>query len=299
MNESFIRICGFSVKEYSREKLKQFIETEMPGVFKFATENDLQNLASHSIEFITPTREKKYLELTGKNFELSGEKVVLVITHDVTERKMMDQKIVEAIFRTQEETQGRYAQELHDGLGPVLSTVKMYIEWLCSDKNSVNKELIKNNSLHAIDEAINQAKEIANNLSPHVLQRFGLVNALKNHADRIRETHNINIGIQAKITDRLASDVEVMFYRILLECVNNSVKHAKPENISIQLEKQNQKLLVTYTDNGKGFDVDKTLSETRGMGIFNMQNRIKLIGGEMNIRSVQGRGTRIDIILNN
>ncbi|NJK95265.1 MAG: hypothetical protein HC905_10430 [Bacteroidales bacterium] len=90
---------------------------------------------------------------------------------------MMDQKIVEAIFRTQEETQGRYAQELHDGLGPVLSTVKMYIEWLCSDKNSVNKELIKNNSLHAIDEAINQAKEIANNLSPHVLQRFGLVNA--------------------------------------------------------------------------------------------------------------------------
>ncbi|NJK95266.1 MAG: hypothetical protein HC905_10435 [Bacteroidales bacterium] len=97
----------------------------------------------------------------------------------------------------------------------------------------------------------------------------------------------------------MASDVEVMFYRILLECVNNSVKHAKPENISIQLEKQNQKLLVTYTDNGKGFDVDKTLSETRGMGIFNMQNRIKLIGGEMNIRSVQGRGTRIDIILNN
>lgn len=297
VNDAFVEITGITSREFTREKLKGFIDKEMPGLFKYVGKENLQEQPLFVVDFSNLNKDKKFLELTGRTFDLAGEEVVLVIARDITERKMMEQKIMEAIFKTQEETQGRYAQELHDGLGPVLSTVKMYIEWLCSDKNSVNKELIKSNAIHAVDEAISQAKEIANNLSPHVLQRFGLVNALKNHADRIKEMHNIPVVIQSKIQDRLQSDIEVMFYRILLECINNSIKYAQPDNITIQLDKQNQKLVVIYTDNGKGFDVEKTLAVTKGMGFFNMQNRIKLIGGEMHIRSVLGRGTRIDIIL--
>jgi PAS domain S-box-containing protein len=297
VNDAFVGITGIPLKEYTREKLKVFIDQEMPGLFKYIGKGNIQEQPMFIIDFSNYNKDKKYLELIGRTFELEGEDVVLVIARDITERKMMEQKIMEAIFKTQEETQGRYAQELHDGLGPVLSTVKMYIEWLCGDKNSVNKDLIKSNAIHAVDEAINQAKEIANNLSPHVLQRFGLVNALKNYTDRIKEMHNIPVAIQSKIHDRLPADIEVMFYRILLECINNSIKYAQADNITIQLDKPNQKIVVIYTDNGKGFDVEKTLAETKGMGIFNMQNRIKLIGGEMNIRSVIGRGTRIDIIL--
>lgn len=297
VNEAFINITGLNNKDFSREKLRLFIEREMPGIFKYATETDSKIQDNFEIDFVDFHQVHKYLELNSCLFDLAGEKAILIIARDVSERRMMEQKIMEAIFRTQEETQGRYAQELHDGLGPVLSTLKMYIEWLCSDKNTVNRELINRNAFHAIDEAISQAKEIANNLSPHVLQRFGLVNALKNHADRIKETHNISIVVQSKITDRFSADVEIMFYRILLECINNSIKHASPDAIAIQLDKQVQKILVTYTDNGKGFDVEKTLKETGGMGLFNMQNRIKLIGGEMNIRSMIGRGTRIDITL--
>lgn len=297
VNHAFIKIVGMDVNEFSRERLRLFLEREIPEIFMFNHENGSEDNQLSMLEFTTFNKQRKYIDINRRLFDLSGEKVVLVIIRDVTEKKMMEQKMMEAIFRTQEESQSRYAQELHDGLGPVLSTVKMYIEWLCSDKNTVNRDLIKTNSLHAVDEAINQAKEIANNLSPHVLQRFGLINALKNYSDRIKVNHDIVINIQSKITERLAADIEIMMYRVLLECINNSIKHAQAENISIQIDKQDQKILVSFADNGKGFDVDKTLKETNGMGLFNMQNRIKIIGGLMTIRSVIGRGTRIDITL--
>lgn len=297
VNEAFIKITGLDLNDYSREKLKVFVEKEMPDVFSFMKHRSLETSGFSNVEFVDGKGVRKFIELHSKNFDLSGQRVVLVITRDVTERKMMEQKIMEAIFRTQEEAQGRYAQELHDGLGPVLSTVKMYIEWLTGDKAIINRELIKSNAIHAVDEAINQAKEIANNLSPHVLQRFGLVNALKNYADRLKDNYKAEINIIARINDRLPADVEIMLYRVLLECINNSLKHAHPENISIQIDKHVQKILVTYTDNGKGFDVEKTINETNGMGLFNMQNRIKLIGGEIQIKSTVGKGTSIAIIL--
>lgn len=295
VNEAFIKIAGIEITNYSREKLKAFLEKQLPDIFTNLHHNNSENSAFKMIEFADAKGERKYLEIHNKFFDLSGQSVVLVIVRNVTERKMMEQKIMEAIFRTQEEAQGRYAQELHDGLGPALSTVKMYIEWLCNDKNTVNRDLIKNNAIHAVDEAINQAKEIANNLSPHVLQRFGLINALKNYAERLKDKSSITI--YSKITDRLPSDVEIMLYRVLLECINNSIKHAHAENISILLDKEVQKILVTYKDNGKGFDVEKTIKQTNGMGLFNMQNRIKLIGGEISIKSTVGKGTCIDIIL--
>lgn len=295
VNDAFVKIAGFEPGNFSREKLKLLIEREIPAVFSFANAKVFENQSFSTFEFINAKLERKYVELHYQVFDLAGQMVVLVVVHDVTERKMIEQKIMEAIFRTQEESQGRYAQELHDGLGPVLSTVKMYIEWLCSDKNTINRDLIKNNAIHAVDEAINQAKEIANNLSPHVLQRFGLINALKNHADRLKDKSAITI--YSKITDRMPADVEIMLYRVLLECISNSIKHAQAENISIHLDKEVQKILVTYKDNGKGFDVEKTMKETNGMGLFNIENRIKLIGGEINIQSTIGKGTCIDIIL--
>lgn len=297
VNDAFMKIAGIENNEYSREKLKIFIENEMPGVFSSFGHKIREEQCSSVVDFMDLKKVRKFIELNFKVFELSGQKVVLVIARDITERKMMEQKIMEAIFKTQEESQGKYAQELHDGLGPVLSTVKMYIEWLCNDKNTLNIDKIKANAISAVDEAINQAKEIANNLSPHVLQRFGLVNALKNYSDRLKENHRASVEIVSRLNDRLSPDVEIMLYRVLLECLNNSVKYAQAEKIMIHLDKQVQKVIVNYADNGNGFDVARTLKETNGMGLFNIQNRIKLIGGEISIRSALGKGTNIDIIL--
>lgn len=298
VNQAFIKMVGLDFNDFSREKLKLFIEKEIPEIF-LCTKNEkkVDAIGCATVDFLNYKKVRKNVEFNFKVFELSGQKLVLVVGRDITERKMMEQKIMETIFRTQEESQQRYAQELHDGLGPVLSTVKMYIEWLCKDKNAVNKELIENNATHAINEAISQVKEIANNLSPHVLQRFGLVNALKNYADLLRNNHKTSIDIQSRLTERFSPDVEIMLYRVLLECINNSLKHAVPDNITIKIDKQDQKIMVTFADNGKGFDVSKTLNETNGMGLFNMQNRIKLIGGEIGIKSTIGKGTIIDIIL--
>lgn len=289
-NKAFLEIIGLKIHDYTPEIFGSFLEKSMHYVFS----SDIND--ENSFEFYDSNQTRKYLELRRQIFHLSGEELLLVIVRDVTERKLMDQKIMETIFRTQEESQNHYAQELHDGLGPVLSTVKMYTEWLCNDKNMINRELIRDKAILAIDEAITLTKEIANKLSPHILKRFGLVNAIKNYSELLSD-HKIKFNIQSRISVKLSSDLEIMLYRVLIECISNSIKHANPGNITIHFDQKGQNVIIIYNDDGKGFDVNQTISTTSGMGLFNIQNRIKMAGGNINIQSEIGKGTSIYILL--
>jgi len=239
--------------------------------------------------------ERKFIELSNNIVEYDGQKAVLSIIRDITERKILEHRILEAIIQTQEDDQCRYAQELHDGLGPILSTLKMYIEWIMDNNNTVNKEKIMEQTIHGIDEAINLLKEIANNLSPHVLQRFGLVNALKTYVDQIKSARNIEFTISSNLKNRLPDKLEINLYRILLECINNSFKHSHATKILTNFKKEEDKLIINYSDNGNGFDVEETLKDGKGMGLFNIQNRIKLLGGEFQVKSNLNIGTDIEI----
>jgi signal transduction histidine kinase len=88
---------------------------------------------------------------------------------------------------------------------------------------------------------------------------------------------------------------ETILYRILCECINNTLKHAQADNIDINIEKVNDSLMVFYSDNGKGFDVEERLQDKKGIGLMSMQSRLKSINGQINFFSTQGKGT--DIII--
>jgi signal transduction histidine kinase len=249
------------------------------------------------IDFYTETNEKKNIELNSCKIDFKDKPAILSIIRDITERKQGEKKIMEAIIRTQEEDQSRYARELHDGIGPILSTLKMYIEWLADASNVTNKEKISQQSILAINEAINLVKDIANNMSPHILQRFGLVNAIKTHLERVKETSPIEYSISSTVTGKLSDSIEISLYRVLLECINNSVKHADAKKIFLKFKKQDGHLFISFSDNGKGFDLKEVMATQKGMGLFNIQNRIKLMGGDMRITSNLGIGTDIEINL--
>jgi len=247
------------------------------------------------INFNLDTNQKRNIELNSCKIDYKGKPAILSIIRDITERKQDEKKIMEAIIRTQEEEQSHYARELHDGIGPILSTLKMYIEWLADSTNMINKEKISQQSILAINEAINLVKDIANNLSPHILQRFGLVNAIKTHLDRVKETNNIEFVVSSNLSGKLPDNIEISLYRIMLECINNSLKHAEANYFFLKFIKQENNLMINFSDNGKGFDVNKAIETQKGMGLFNMQNRIKLMGGTIRINSKLGVGTEIEI----
>jgi PAS domain S-box-containing protein len=249
------------------------------------------------IELVLSAKKKKYIELNSKIIVYSGSDAVLSIIRDITERKEHDQKILEAVVQTQEEEQGKYARELHDGLGPILSTLKMYVEWLADPKNTENKEQISKQTIVSIDGAINLVKEIANNLSPHILQRFGLINAIQTYLDQVKVNLAMDCIVSSNLNNRLAPNIEVPLYRVLMECINNSLKHANAKKILIKFKITENNLTITYSDNGQGFDVHDVMSKGKGMGLFNIQNRIRLLGGDMKLISNTGVGTDVEIAL--
>lgn len=212
-------------------------------------------------------------------------------------REESEKEILNAIIKTEEKERKRFAKDLHDGLGPILSTVKLSISTLSQLENKKrNKEIISNTEV-VINEALKSIKEISNNLSPHILNNFGLASAIKSFTNKIVKSKAINISFDSNMHDeRLDENVEVVLYRVVCELMNNTVKHASANNIEINLTKNNNIVKLVYTDDGKGFDVEKILNEkTSGMGYSNMLTRIKSLKGKLNINSSKEKGTEVVI----
>jgi signal transduction histidine kinase len=219
-----------------------------------------------------------------------------------TERSRDDseKRVLNAIIQTEEKERRRLAKDLHDGLGPLLSTVKMAVSSLSQLENDAKSREIIENSDIVITEAIRSLKEISNNLSPHVLDNFGLVSAIKSFSGKINSTKAIKISFNSNIQDtRLEYNTEVVLYRVICELINNTIKHANAINIEIELTRHNKILTLIYSDDGQGFDVKSVLyGHSEGMGYENILSRIKSIKGIINVESDLEKGTKILIIIN-
>ncbi len=149
-----------------------------------------------------------------------------------------------------------------------------------------------------MNEAHRTVREISFNLSPHVLKNFGLVPALEAFTNKISEVSPVVFIYDVKgVTDRFSEEVEIIIYRVLTECVNNSIKYAEASEIQISIIRTEDLLKIVCRDNGKGFHVDEVINEKRGLGLFNMKNRLKSIDGQLTIESEIGNGTTVSIEL--
>lgn len=213
-------------------------------------------------------------------------------------RRLTEKMFLNTIIQTEEKERKRFAKDLHDGMGPLLSSVKMSVSSLAHmNHDDATREIVENTEI-VINEAIKSLKEISDNLSPHVLNNFGLVRALNNFANKINITKTIRIKIESDLKDeRFDNNVEVVLYRVICELINNTIKHAHAKKIDISLIKENDYLSITYKDDGKGFDVSKIIDQpsSSGMGFSNIYSRINSLKGEINIASEQKKGTLVTI----
>ena len=213
-------------------------------------------------------------------------------------RRLTEKMFLNAIIQAEEKERKRFAKELHDGLGPLLSTVKMSVSSLAQLKHdSASDDIVKNTEM-IINEAIKSLKEISDNLSPHVLDNFGLLRALRNFTNKINATRAIYINLESNLgNERFETNIEVVLYRVICELINNTIKHAKAKKIDISLMKEEKKLTIAYKDNGKGFNKAKLMEQNsnRGMGLSNIFSRINSLKGEISIESEPGKGTMVNI----
>ena len=204
-------------------------------------------------------------------------------------RKKNEAYVLSAIISAEEKERQEFSKELHDGLGPVLSSIKMAISAINkSILKDPNKKVIDKTEL-IIDKAIITVKEISNKLNPHVLERYGLEKAIKSFIDTIITGKEFKITYSSNIKGkRYNFNTEVIIYRIIGELLANTIKHASATKVDISLFDYGNKLELFYSDNGVGFNIERNTD--KGMGLSNIRSRVKSLDGKIEIHSKPHKG---------
>jgi signal transduction histidine kinase len=211
-------------------------------------------------------------------------------------RNEMDRKVLEAIIKAEEAERKRIAKELHDGLGPLLSHLKMSISALNCGEDHAQMEMI-DGMKQVANESIAAVREISNNLSPHVLENFGLMSAVKAFAGKMAESKMIAIDIDGNIGEkRFHPTVEVALYRVLCELINNTLHHSGGKAIKMRLKQAGGYLFIYYSDDGKGLPAGTGIEGHQGMGFSNILSRLKAIEGKIELTDRDEPGFAVSII---
>jgi signal transduction histidine kinase len=207
---------------------------------------------------------------------------------------------LQSMINGQEVERTRMARDLHDGLGGLFSTVKMYLSTLEHEHAQLKSNELFRKSYSLVDTASIEIRRIAHNMMPEVLAKMGLTNALKDLTDAVSAGRSLKISLAVHgMEHRLASNVEVMLYRIIQELINNIIKHAEATEAIIQMIRDENRLSIVVEDNGCGFEIDK-LDDNAHTGLESIKNRINFMNGKLTIDSQKNVGTTVmmDIIIN-
>ncbi len=227
----------------------------------------------------------------------------------ITYRQKQKQKLEETILRIKEvrsnellnaelRERKRIGEELHDGLGQILSVLKLTLtslqRKLLPEQPKQNELLL--NAIDLTDNAFSELRNISHNLAPIFLQEKGLVASIKSLLEPLLESKKFRLNMDfSDVRSSVDSFVELTIYRVIQEVINNIIVHSEATEINFQLLENDEEVMIMIEDNGKGFDISNI--KGNGIGLKNIISRIDNIDGTVHIDTALGRGTIITIIV--
>ncbi len=250
----------------------------------------------HRQPYIFSEETKMMLQTFGRQIGFAIENSKLYLAARERERELREMSLV--MVRLQEEERKRFAREIHDGLSQVLTVLKINTELTIKYFNEHQEKATQylQEVLTLANEAEIEAKRLANDLRPAILDDFGLKAAIKLHATNYERRTGITIDLNLPFYEiRFDPTIETSVFRIVQELLANVAKHAQATKVTIQFLVREGLLALIVSDNGKGFDSmhiddrEKTLHH----GLRNMRERVEFFGGTFRVESVKGRGSEI------
>ena len=200
-----------------------------------------------------------------------------------TTKAILKDAQLQAVITSQEEERRRFAADLHDGMGQMISALRLNLSHDPVQKNKITE------AVGILNEMNVEIRKIAFNLMPHVLMTSGLTEVLTEFANRINRTGRVLISIQAfDVSKQMSTQQKIALYRICQEWVNNILKYSSANRVLIQLVQHLDELVMTIEDNGHGFD-RSILLNSQGNGWKNINSRLGLIKGSIEIDTAIGR----------
>ncbi|MDX1671405.1 MAG: PAS domain S-box protein [Balneolaceae bacterium] len=222
---------------------------------------------------------------------------VVSVVRDITEKKQTEEKIIQSVIEGEDRERRRVSRELHDGLAQYLTAASMNLEAVKQEAARLSEKRSEQlrNGVNLIRQSISEARTIAHNLMPRVIEEQGLVRAVESMIDHYSDISPVSFSFNHTIEEGLLSKQDQLnLYRIIQESVNNAIKFAECSKISIQIYRETDSLSVTIEDNGKGADFFDEEHE-KGYGLKSIQSRTKAMGGTVKYDSIPQKGTSIHL----
>jgi signal transduction histidine kinase len=262
---------------------------------------ELRNKAKDDSFYWVDTTIVPFLNETGKPYQY------VVIRSDITEKKKAEELLKHSLEdirrlashseKIREEERIAIAREIHDELGQQLTVLKMDVSWLNKNLSFTNdtQMLRMRDLLQTIDNTIKSVRRISSELRPSVLDDLGLIAALEWLLKDFEKRSGIKTKFSSDINElNIDLNTKTALFRVFQETITNVARHAQASEVIASLKIENEKLLITVKDNGKGFVIN-TIGDKKTLGILGIKERIGLINGEFKIDSTPGEGTTIEI----
>jgi signal transduction histidine kinase len=213
---------------------------------------------------------------------------VSIIRYHRRYMKLQREKIF-AEITIRENERKRIAGDLHDSLGPLLSAVKLNIGNVEVSEPGDRQVLEKTGTY--LDEIIGSLRRISYDLLPGTLERKGLLEAIREFIVQVKNRQSVNIQLYVVKEISVSKDKEIHIFRMIQEIVHNTIKHAHANNLQIGFSEEGGYLLCLTKDDGKGFDKEKVMSGSHGLGLRSLESRCEILNGILTLDSMPGAGT--------
>lgn len=283
LNEQNQAVMANLAIQYETEKKEQEVamlksEAEIRGLELSQTRNLVIFIAVLSLLLVVAL----ILFTSRQRFKLKAELA--------NEREKRQKARIRAVIDGEEQERKRIAQDLHDGLGQLLSTARMTVSSL--DDEQENERI--QNSIQLIDTAVQEVRTISHNLMPNALVSVGLDAALRDLVRRVNESGKLVINFDPKVSLNLAESNAIALYRVVQEVLNNAIKYAEATEIAFEVSGNGQGFTLNIRDNGKGFDTTM-IDKSEGIGWANIRSRVEMTGGTISVFSELNEGTSVNI----
>lgn len=301
VNRTSETLCGYSRKELQKKNVAELTKTENLDLAQMPFEIMQSHQMVFGTELLNTKGESIPIESREKIIRYKNELAILVIARDIRHRRELNKLMVQTIATTEEKERKRIAEGLHDDVGPLLSTLRIYTDLL--QVPDLTRQEIKEYSTkmkEIINQSISTVRQVSRNLMPGVLTDFGLIEALTEFCDNLRQTGIIRINFDSDAKHyNLGDRIKNIIYGVIKELINNTIKHADASEINLIIKKTTDSFALKYTDNGIGVDIEKHLnSENQGLGLKNLLSKVNAISGKVTKLDINGFGIEIVIPIN-
>jgi signal transduction histidine kinase len=266
------------------------------------TEKELQAVKHSRLLLIGGLSAAALLIVLGLLYRNSKQKQLLAQKENTLQQEQIkflerQQQLVslQSMVNGQETERTRIAKDLHDGLGGLFSTVKMYFSTLQHEQDVLQNNSLFTKSYELIDTASEEVRRIAHNMMPEVLMKLGLIPAIQDMCSNISAGKLLQVKLQHYGMDkRFNAATEIMLYRIIQELLNNIIKHAQASEAIVQFNRDEESLTVTVEDNGRGFNLQE-VDDKNHAGLETIRSRVNYLNGNISIDSEKEIGTTVMI----